>query len=281
MTRWQALVRARELLTRHQIEDAHLEAELLLRYTLKIDRTQLFTDPDFVLTKQQEETYRQYVEQRIQGEPSAYITNHREFFGLDFYVDTNVLIPRPETELLVEQTIAYTGSHSNPLIIDVGTGCGNIAISLAFHLPEAIVYAIDISEAALKVARRNCLNHHVADKVKLLAGDMLEPLPMLFDFIVANLPYIPTNEVSQVNTSGFEPSLALDGGPDGTDAIKSLCVQIKNRLRPGGCFLLEIGMGQSKIIIDFLHRLYPSAEIKVVLDLNNIERVIRMIMPTT
>lgn len=281
MTRRQALVQARELLAQHQIEDAHLEAELLLRHTLKIDRTQLFTYPDRILTKRQEQTYRQFIERRIQGEPSAYITHRREFFGLDFYVDKNVLIPRPETELLVEQTIARTGSHPSPLIADVGTGCGNIAINLAVHLPEAAIYAIDISRAALKVAQRNCLNHHVDDRIKLLAGNLLEPLPMLFDFIVANLPYIPTNEVSQVNTSGFEPSLALDGGLDGTDIISRLCLQIKDRLRPDGCLLMEIGAGQKTKVTSLLFRIYPSANINVIPDLNGIERAICMIMPET
>ena len=279
MTRRQALNHARELLATHKIEDASLEAELLLRHTLKLDRTQFYTEPDSTLNKQQEETYWQFIERRIKGEPSAYITGHREFFGLDFYVDKNVLIPRPETELLVEQAIAHAGKYLNPLIVDVGTGCGNIAISLATHLPQVKIYAIDISEAALKVARRNCLKHQVGDRVKLLVGNLLEPTPTPVDLIIANLPYVLTADVPQVNTSGFEPHLALDGGSDGMAMIKRLCLQAKDKLQPDGCLLLEIGMGQSKIAADFLQNLYPSANIDIMSDFNGIERVVCVTLP--
>jgi release factor glutamine methyltransferase len=279
MTRRQALNRARELLANHKIEDAPLEAELLLRHTLKIDRAQLYTEPDLMLKKQQEETYGQFIERRMKGEPSAYITGHREFFGLDFKVDKNVLIPRPETEILVEQTIARAVNYPNPVIVDVGTGCGAIAVSLAVHLPRAKIYAIDISKEALKVANRNCRMHQVGDRVKLLAGDLLESAPVQVDIIVANLPYVLTVEVPQVNTSGFEPSLALDGGPDGMGVIKRLCLQVKDRLHPTGCLLLEIGMGQSKMVADYLIKHYPSANIEFVSDLSGIERVVCMTIP--
>jgi release factor glutamine methyltransferase len=279
VTRRQALNHARELLAAHTIEDASLEAELLLRHTLKLDRTQFYTEPDLALTKQQEETYWQFIERRTKGEPSAYITGHREFFGLEFYVDKNVLIPRPETELLVEQAIMHAGNYTNPLFVDVGTGCGNIAISLASHLPQAKIYAIDISAAALKVASRNCLKHQVGDRVKLLVGNLLEPVPTRVDLIIANLPYVLTIDVPQVNTAGFEPHLALDGGSDGMAIIKKLCLQAKDKLQPAGCLLLEIGMGQSKIAADFLQNLYPSANIDFVLDFNGIDRVVCMTLP--
>ena len=279
MTRRQALNHARELLASHKIEDASLEAELLLRHTLKIDRAQFYTEPDRTLTKQQEETYRQFIERRIKGEPSAYITGHREFYGLDFNVDDNVLIPRPETELLVEQAIAHAAKNQHPVIVDVGTGCGAIAISLAVHLPQAKIYAVDISEAALKVASRNCRKHRVRDRVKLLAGDLLEPTPTSVDIIIANLPYVLTTDVPQVNTFGFEPCLALDGGMDGMDIIKRLCLQAKDRLRPDGCLLLEIGIGQSKIVAELLQELYPSVNIDFVPDLRGIKRVVCVTLP--
>ena len=252
MTRRQALAHARELLDRHKIEDSSLEAEILLKHTLKIDRTQLFTEIDSPLKKRQEDTYRTFIKRRIKGEPSAYITGHREFFGLDFFVDKRVLIPRPETEILVEQAIARAGNYQSPVMVDVGTGCGAIAVSLALHLPHAEIYAVDISKAALKVAIRNCLKYGVGDRVKLLIGDLLEPIPTLVDIIVANLPYVLTAEVPQVNTSGFEPPLALDGGTDGMDVIKRLCLQAQDRLRPAGCLLLEIGMGQEQISLRYI-----------------------------
>jgi len=274
VTRRQALIYAGELLARHNIEDASLEAELLLRHTLKIDRAALYTEPDRLLTKRQEETYRQFIERRLQGEPSAYINGHREFFGLDFHVDKNVLIPRPETELLVEQTIARAGNYQNPAIVDVGTGCGAIAVSLAIHLPQAKIYAIDISPAALNVARRNARNHNVKDKITFLAGDLLEPLPVSADIIAANLPYVLTTDVPKVNTSGFEPMLALDGGLNGMDIIKKLILQAKDKLRPDGCLLLEIGMGQSQATNELLENIYLTAKIDIILDLSGIQRVV-------
>ena len=279
MTRGEALKRARESLARHRVEDAALEAEVLLRHTLRIDRAQLYTEPDCELKQRQADTYRTFIKRRIKGEPSAYITGHREFFCLDFYVDKHVLIPRPETELLVEQTILRTKQYKNPVIIDVGTGCGAIAVSLAKNLPDRVIYAVDISKAALKVAARNCLAHGVEDRVKLLHGDLLESLPTQVDIIVANLPYVLTSDVPRVNTFGFEPSLALDGGADGMDVVKRLCLQAKDRLRLAGCLLLEIGMGQSKITSNILRELYPAANIDIMSDLSGIARVVCLALP--
>ena len=274
MTRRQALERARELLTRHKIEDAALEAELLLGHTLKITRTQLLTEPDVELKKRQEDTFKTFIKRRIKGEPNAYITGHREFYGLDFLVDRRVLIPRPETEILVEQAIVRAKNFRNPVIVDVGTGSGAIAISLAKNVPDAEIYAVDISKAALKAAGRNCLRHQVQDKVKLMPGDLLEPIPSLVDIIVANLPYVLTAEVPKVNTSGFEPQLALDGGADGMEVIKKLCLQAKDRLHPQGWLLLEIGLGQSQLVNDILQAVRPAVKIEFVCDLSGIQRVV-------
>ena len=279
MTTGEALKRARELLTRHNIEDAAFEAELLLRHTLKIDRAQLLSEPDRELKQKQADTYRTFIKRRIKGEPSAYITGHREFFGLDFYVDKHVLIPRPETELLVEQAILRAKYYRHPVIVDVGTGCGVIAVSLAKNLPDVEIFAVDISKAALKVAGCNCLKHGVADRIKLLCGDLLEPVPPQVDIVVANLPYVLTSDLPLVNTSGFEPSLALDGGADGMDVVKRLCVQAKDRLHPAGCLLLEIGSGHSQRISDILQELYPVATIEILPDLSGIARVVSLTLP--
>lgn len=278
MIRQQALKHARELLITGNIEDASLEAELLLRHTLKINRTTLFTEPDFAMTPQQEKIYQQYIERRIKGEPSAYITGHQEFFGLDFAVDQNVLIPRPETELLVEQVLTRAKKYAAPVIIDVGTGCGNIAVCMAINLPDAHIYATDISKPALRVAESNCRKHNVANRIKLCDGNLLEPFNMAADIIVANLPYVRTVDLPQVNTTGYEPRLALDGGNDGLDKIRELVIQAKDILFPGGCLLLEIGLAQYKIVTAFLHNLLPSAKIDVALDLSGIERVVCTIL---
>ena len=279
MTRREILERARKMLARHRIEDAALEAELLLRHTLKIDRAQLYTEPDCELKQRHAETYRTYIKRRIKGEPSAYITGHREFFGLDFYVDKNVLIPRPETELLVEQAIIRAKNYRHPVIADVGTGSGAIAVSLARNLPDAEIYAVDISKAALKVAGRNCLTQGVRDRVKLLRSDLLEQISSQVDIIVANLPYVITDEVARVNTSGFEPSLALDGGADGMNVVTRLCVQAKEQLHPGGFLLLEIGLGQNQRTSDILQELYPVANIEIMSDLSGIARVVCLTLP--
>jgi release factor glutamine methyltransferase len=198
---------------------------------------------------------------------------------LDFYVDKNVLIPRPETELLVEQAIIRAKNYRHPVIADVGTGSGAIAVSLARNLPDAEIYAVDISKTALKVAGRNCLAHGVEDRVQLLRGDLLEFVPAQVDIIVANLPYVITDEVARVNTAGFEPRLALDGGADGMNVVTRLCVQAKEQLHPGGFLLLEIGLGQNQRTSDILQELYPVANIEIMSDLSGIARVVCLTLP--
>jgi len=279
VTRRQALERAREMLTRHKIEDAALEAEVLMAHALKITRTQLLTEPDVELKKRQEDTFKTFIKRRIKGEPNAYITGHREFYGLDFLVDNRVLIPRPETEILVEQAILHAKNYANPVIVDVGTGSGAIAVCLAKNLPAAEIYAVDISRAALKIAARNCEKHEVRDRIKLLQGNLLEPVPAAVDIIVANLPYVLTDEVPKVNTAGFEPEGALDGGPDGTEVIKRLCLQANERLNPKGRLLLEIGMRQSQKVSEILRDKSPGVKIEVVTDLSGIERVVCATLP--
>ncbi len=271
----EALRRARETLAAHNIEEAPLEAEVLLRHTLKIGRVQLYTEFQRQLSPRDEQIFQALVERRLNHEPSAYITGQRQFYGLDFIVDPGVLIPRPESELLVEKAIEWAQVRPSVTIADIGTGSGAIAVSLALSLPQARIYATDISAAALKVARLNCQQHGVVDRVHLFAGDMLEPLPGPVDLIIANLPYVREAEIYQ-DTLKFEPSLALNGGPDGLDKIRQLCLQAGDKLLPGGCLLLEIGQGQSDAVIAFLLGLFPSAQIEVSRDLAGIERMISM-----
>ena len=276
MTRREALNYARHLFSARKIEDASLEAELLLRHTLKIDRSSLFAGPDTELTKEQETDFCCKLQLRLKGMPSAYITGIREFYGLEFYVDSNVLIPRPETELLVEKTIEIARKFPSPIIADIGTGCGNIAISLALNLPRAKIYAVDISNKALDVARYNCGRHNVGERIQLYEGDLLEPLPEPVDIIIANLPYVRTADLPSVNTSGYEPRLALDGGEDGLDVIRRLCAQVKGKLKPGGSLLLEIGLGQKDVLVNFLLGLFRKAKIESFQDLAGIDRVVYM-----
>jgi release factor glutamine methyltransferase len=276
MTVKQVLARARSLLAENNIEDAPLEAEMLLRDTLHNSRAQLFSELNRELAPEQEKAFWHRIERRLSHEPATYITGHREFYGLDFYVDPRVLIPRPETELLVEKALALVQNKHLSTIAEVGTGCGAIAVSLALQLPHVKVYATDISEPALEVALSNCCRHGVETRVCLLAGDMLEPLPGPVDLIVANLPYVRKSELPHIDTFGFEPNLALDGGADGLDNIRRLCLQSGGKLRPDGHLLLEIGTGQTGAVTAFLHRLFPSARIDVSQDLTGIDRVVSL-----
>ena len=277
MTLKEALAHAREILANNNVEDAPLESELLLRHTLKVSRVQLYINLDRELSPKQEDTFRHLIERRLNGEPIAYITGHREFYGLDFYVDPCVLIPRPESELLVEKALNLAQNHSLSTIAEIGTGCGAIAISLALNLPQAKIYATDISASALDIAQINCQKHGVTSRVHLLRGNMLDPLPEPVDLIVANLPYVKESELPPTD---FEPVLALNGGSDGLDKIRQLCSQVSHKLRPKGCMLLEIGQGQRKAITTFLSSLFPDAEIEVMPDLNSIGRVVSLIPVT-
>jgi len=270
----QALSDARGVLTANNIEDAPLESELLLRHTLKISQVQLYLDLNRELNPEQEETFWHLIKRRLIGEPTAYITGHREFYGLDFYVNHDVLIPRPESELLVEKTLNLAQNRPVSTIAEIGTGCGAIAISLALNLPQAKIYATELSAPALKVAQFNCRKHKVLNRINLLLGDMLEPLPEPVDLIVANLPYVKESELPLTGSGSFEPMLALNGGSDGLERIQRLCQQLSGKICPGGGLLLEIGQGQRKPVITLLRHLFPSAKIEVTPDLGGIDRVV-------
>ncbi len=276
MNRRQALAQARGTLADNNIDDATLEGEILLRHVLGINRSQLFADLDGNVSPAQAENLEQLLERRLSGEPSAYITGHREFYDLDFKVNRHVLIPRPESELLVEKALSLCRSHAISIIADIGTGCGAIAISLAKNLPATTIYATDISPQALEVAGENCLRHGVTDKVVLLQGDMLGVLPEPVDLIVANLPYVREAELPGSGPLSFEPRLALNGGKDGLDRIKFLCRQAGDKLRNNGSMLLEIGQGQTQAVKAIMHESFPSALIEIDRDLAGIERVISL-----
>lgn len=269
----EVLNRNRAVLTQNAIEDASLEAELLLRHTLKLNRTQLYLELENELSTQDEKAYEELIERRLKGEPSAYIIGHREFYRRDFYVNHHTLIPRPESELLVERALSLLHDQRIPTIADIGTGCGAIAISLALELPRAKIYATDLSTKALEMAKENCQKHGVDDKVHLIQGDMLEPLPQPVELIVANLPYVRRAEIAPDN---FEPWLALDGGADGTEMIARLCRQAKRKLTENGSMLLEIGFGQCQTISSLLHRAFDDTTIEVFRDLGGIERVVHL-----
>jgi len=266
----QALGKARGILVENNVEDASLEGELLLRHSLNIDRVQLYIDLGKELTSHQEGIFFNLLERRLNGEPAAYITGNREFYGLDFEVNPAVLIPRPESELLVGKALSIAKNRPLSTLADIGTGSGAIAVSLAVNLPRTLIYAADISAAALETALANCRKHGVADRVRLLEGNLLEPLPEPVDLIVANLPYVSQSELNPQS----EPPLALDGGADGTERIAQLCRQAGGKLRAGGCLLLEIGQGQREAVTAILHNIFPGGTIEVFPDLAGIDRAV-------
>ena len=281
MTLRQAFNRAKEMLAAlKDIDDPALESEVLLRNVLKINRAQFFLEQEREISPEEAEKFRQWVQRRLQGEPTAYIIQCREFYGLDFYVDNRVLIPRPETELLVEEAIQFARSHPVKAIADTGTGSGAIAVSLAVNLSsrQVKIFATDLSSAALEVADINCRKHGVSSRVILLQGDLLEPLTGPVDILTANLPYISGADMPGVNTAKFEPELALYGGESGLDKVFRLCDELKDKVNNGGCVLLETGMGQSGAVTGYLHKLFPESEITVLKDLAGIERVVRLVV---
>ena len=279
MTLRQALKKAEHTLSAADIDDALLESEILLMHVLKIDRVKLYTDIDNEMTSQQYEEYFALVQRRLNSEPSAYITGNREFYGLDFFVNPDVLIPRPETELLVEKTIDIANKRSYRTVVDAGTGSGVVAICLALNLPDAVIYATDISALALEVASINCRKHNVEDRVTLLWGNLLEPLPEPVDIIVGNLPYVTDTDIQQVNTYGQEPDLALHGGTDGLEYIIAIVGQSVSKLLRGGSILLEVGQGQSQAAARQLKGIYPYGEVAIFRDLAGIERVVSLSLP--
>jgi release factor glutamine methyltransferase len=272
----QALHHARAALREKDIAEAALEGEILLRHVVGMDRAGLFSRLDEEINPRQEKALQRVLAQRRKGEPTAYITGHREFYGLDFIVNRSVLIPRPESELLVEKAIATGKKHKINKIADIGTGSGAIAISLAVNLPDVTVYATDISARALKVAAQNCRQHGVAGRVVLLQGDMLEPLPGSVDLIIANLPYVKASDLPAAGPLRFEPPLALDGGEDGLDRIKAICHQAGAGFHREGRLMLEIGQGQAGPVGTWLREEFPGAVVEIDRDLAGIERVVSL-----
>jgi release factor glutamine methyltransferase len=215
------------------------------------------------------------IERRLTGEPLAYIIGHQQFCGLDFLVNSNVLIPRPETELLVRKAISLAGCRQAPDIADIGTGSGAIAISLAKNIPGAHIFAVDISPRALEVTYFNCRWHGLAGKIQLLLGDLLAPLPQPVDIIIANLPYV-SESILQEFPNEHEPGLALTAGSDGLREIRRLCLQAGTRLRAGGSLILEIGTRQKETLLSLLASLFPAAQIEAVPDFNGLDRMVSL-----
>ena len=263
------------------IPDARLEAEVMVMNIMRMPRQDLFANQEMEVSGQQEHELTEVLERRRKREPLAYILGYKEFYGVNLLVNSDVLIPRPETELIVEHTLfmGLMGMETAELTIaDVGTGTAAIAINLALHLPSANIYAIDLFDPVLDVSSYNIRLHNVADRITLLKGDLLEPLPEPVDLIVANLPYIPRERISGLQPEiQWEPTEALDGGTDGLELIRRLLEQAadpeSSRLKDSGIIILELDPDQIPEVTRITNKLFPSAEISVELDLAQQERI--------
>lgn len=245
-----------EFLKKRGSESPRLDAEVMLASVLGWERVQLYTHFEDEIGEAQRGRYRDLVRRRAEGAPVAYLVGRKEFYSLRFDVSPAVLIPRPESEFVVIEAIEALKTLEAPRLVDVGTGSGCLAVACAHQLTKAKVTAIDLSPKALEVARGNAERHKLIDRVEFLEGDLLGPLadaPTL-DAIVSNPPYIPTDDVANLEPGvrDHEPILALDGGADGLEVVRRLIREAAPRLRPGGHLILEIGTAQEASVRELL-----------------------------
>ncbi|MEK7278457.1 MAG: peptide chain release factor N(5)-glutamine methyltransferase [Chloroflexota bacterium] len=261
------------------------EAALLLAHVLGTSREWILAHPEAQLSPEQQAQFESLIAQAQSGTPLPYLLGAWEFFGLRFRVTPAVLIPRPETELLVETALANSKLQTpNSKIADIGTGSGIVAVTLAVNLPSAEITAIDVSAEALEVAKENALAHRVADRITFIQSDLFSNFKlqtpnsklqrMSFDLICANLPYIATEELRTLPVAEHEPTLALDGGADGLRLVERLLAEAGDYLSPNGALLAEIGAGQAEAAIALARRYFPAAESKVMKDLAGLDRLL-------
>ncbi len=262
-------------------ESAALDADLLLGAALGVERAWLLAHLDDSMPEAAAQTFAAWLDRAAAGEPIAYILGARGFYDREFAVTPAVLIPRPETELLLEQALAWAKHHPVRLAADIGTGSGALAVTFAAHHPETQVMAVDVSPEALAVAEGNAVRHGVSERVSFMQGDLLGPLMehgLQPDLIMANLPYIPGGDLPALAVARWEPRLALDGGPDGLDLVRRLLRQARSVCPPGALLLLEIGAGQGAAALQAAHDLLAPAEAAVLPDYAGHDRIVRIVI---
>ncbi len=264
---------------KHNIPKPRLDAEVILGYLLKKSRLQLYLHFDMPVFQEDLTILRELIKKRITRTPISYLTNHKEFMSLNFYVDENVLIPRPETEFIVE-TVLKSNDSKPENILEIGTGSGAIAISLAINMPECDIVATDICEKALTVAAKNRDIHECVDRIELIHGDLFEPInqvkPKKFNWIVSNPPYISINESKKLSKDIYdhEPHIALIAGDDGLNVIRRLILEAPNFLLPKGKLIFEIGAKQTESVKAILDKQTMYTHSQFINDYAGIERVV-------
>jgi release factor glutamine methyltransferase len=277
----QALAAAIKQLDDSAVGSPRMNGEVLLMFTLGCDRAYLYSHPERELSSEEESRYEEAVERRASGYPSQYITGHQEFWGLDLIVTPAVLIPRPETEHIVEVVLEiaraadYNVQAGRPKLVDVGTGSGAIALALAKELPAAEVLAVDVSSTALEIARANAARLQLQSRVNFREGDVLEAVvsDASFDFVISNPPYVALSEADKVQdvVKKYEPKVAVFAGEHGLDIIRRLIPQALEALRPGGYLVMEIGYSMSEAVMSIMDAF---EDVHAVPDLAGIPRVV-------
>jgi release factor glutamine methyltransferase len=277
----EALASAVHRLTLEKVPSARMNAEMLLMFALSCDRAYLYAHPEREFTQDEGMRYEAALAERVRGVPTQYITGHQEFWGLDLIVSPAVLIPRPETEHIIEAVLDDLADEkgwqgdANPLrIVDVGTGSGCIALALAKELPQAEIHAIDISSAALEMARANAARHQLGDRIQFRRGDLLDGIEdNSFDFVVSNPPYVGESEEEhvQLEVRKFEPRNAVFAGAKGTEVIERLIPQAYAALKPRGRLMMEIS---GTIVEEVKDLLADWKDVRVNYDLQSIPRVV-------
>jgi release factor glutamine methyltransferase len=273
----QALASAIDRLETADVGSPRMNAEVLLMFVLGVNRAYLYAHPERELTVEEDARYDEVLGERATGMPSQYITGHQEFWGLDFIMSPAVLIPRPETEHLVETVVELARGIPQPKLVDVGTGSGCVALALAHELKSAEIYAVDVSAEALEIARANAARLRLDGRVRFLQSDVLEALAGVhdFDFVVSNPPYVGFGEADKVQKSvrDFEPGAAVFAGEQGLDVIAPLIEQAHRSLKPGGWLAVEIGYSMRDAVVNLLSpTVWEGA--RVVPDLQGIPRVV-------
>ena len=262
-------------LKQNNIENSTLKVKILLANILNVKKEYLLIHSEEEVKQEDKIKYENNINELIKGKPLQYITNKQEFMGLNFYVDENVLIPQPDTEILVEKAIEIAETTQKNKILDMCTGSGCIAISLAKNIKNAQIIATDISNNALNVANKNAINHNVENKIKFINSDMFNNIEEKFDIIVSNPPYIETETINKLEIEvQNEPHLALDGGIDGLKFYKIIANNAFKYLNENGYLLLEIGYNQQKSVMQLLQDTGKYKNIETIKDLGGNYRVV-------